>query len=196
VTPRVKSSRAQSTTDAQLLAAVAEGDLAALGEIYDRHAADVWRAVRRALGDACDAEDVVHAAFVALPRLAASYDGRPSCRSWLCGIGVHLALRHRRSAFRFRRMLESLAHTVVRRATTETPSPELAASHGETLVTLERALEALSHKKRAVFVLVEMEGLSAEEAARALGIPAATARTRLFHARRELQEALEEGEVP
>jgi RNA polymerase sigma-70 factor (ECF subfamily) len=44
-----------------------------------------------------------------------------------------------------------------------------------------------------VFVLVELEGLSAEEAARALDIPAATARTRLFHARRELQEAMERG---
>jgi DNA-directed RNA polymerase specialized sigma24 family protein len=45
-----------------------------------------------------------------------------------------------------------------------------------------------------VFVLVELEGLTAEDAARALGIPAATVRTRLFHARRELQDALGRGD--
>jgi RNA polymerase sigma-70 factor (ECF subfamily) len=44
-----------------------------------------------------------------------------------------------------------------------------------------------------VFVLVELEGLSAEEAARVLEIPAATVRTRLFHARHELQAAMDDG---
>jgi RNA polymerase sigma-70 factor (ECF subfamily) len=55
-----------------------------------------------------------------------------------------------------------------------------------------RALARLSAKKRAVFVLVELEGMTAEDAASALEIPAATARTRLFHARRELHEAMSE----
>jgi RNA polymerase sigma-70 factor (ECF subfamily) len=56
-------------------------------------------------------------------------------------------------------------------------------------------LAQLSEKKRAVFVLVELEGLSATEAATALEIPPVTARTRLFHARRELQQALKRGGV-
>jgi RNA polymerase sigma-70 factor, ECF subfamily len=191
-----KPARPAPAADPELVTAVAGGDLAALGELYDRHARDVWRAVRRALDDESDADDVVHATFVALPRLAPSYDGRASCRNWLCGIGVRLALRHRRGAYRFRRMLESFANTLVRRAPTTAQSPELAASNQEALATLNRALRELSAKKRAVFVLVELEGLSAEEAARALGIPAATARTRLFHARRELQRAVGEGAEP
>jgi RNA polymerase sigma-70 factor (ECF subfamily) len=56
---------------------------------------------------------------------------------------------------------------------------------------LERALAQLSDKKRAVFMLIELEGLSTEEAAKVLEIPAATVRTRLFHARRQLHAALE-----
>jgi RNA polymerase sigma-70 factor (ECF subfamily) len=44
-----------------------------------------------------------------------------------------------------------------------------------------------------VFVLIELEGLNTEEAAKALEIPPATVRTRLFHARRELEERLKRG---
>jgi RNA polymerase sigma-70 factor (ECF subfamily) len=137
-------------------------------------------------------DDVVHATFLTLPRVAASYDSRASCRNWLCGIAVRLAMRQRRGAGRFHRMLAGFAHTLQGRASGD---PERRASNNQELAALERALGELSEKKRAMFVLVEMEGLTAEEAAKALEIPAATARTRLFHARRELQEALRRGGV-
>lgn len=173
--------------DAELLARVASGDLAALGEIYDRYARDAWRAARRSLGDDADVDDVLHSMFLQLPRIAPSYDGRASCRGWLCGIAVRLAMRHRRGLGRFRRMLASLADTVPRQSSRD---PERDASSDQELALLERALSRLSDKKRAAFVLVELEGLSAEEAARSLDVPAATVRTRLFHARQELQAAL------
>jgi len=179
--------RARPVGDPGLVRAVAAGDLGALGELYDRYARDVWRAARRSLLDSEDAEDVVHTTFMKLPEIAPSYDGRTSCRNWLCGIAVRLAMRHRRSAGRFRRMLGAFAHTVVGRSSGD---PELDASGSQELGLLESALAKLTEKKRVVFVLVELEGLSTEEAAAALEIPAATVRTRLFHARRELQEAL------
>lgn len=185
--PRVAGRALSRTSDAELLQSVAGGDLGALGELYDRYARHVWQAARRSL-EGVDAEDVVHQLFIKLPEIAPSYDGRASCRGWLCGIAVRLAMRHRRGAGRFRRMLGSFAHTVVGRTTHD---PERAAMGSQEMSALERALAALSEKKRVVFVLVEVEGLSAEDAARALGIPAATARTRLFHARKELQAALE-----
>jgi RNA polymerase sigma-70 factor (ECF subfamily) len=89
-----------ASTDAELLARVASGHLGALGELYDRYARDVWRAVRRSLPNDADVDDVVHATFLNLPRIAGAYDGRASCRNWLCGIGVRLAMRHRRGAGR------------------------------------------------------------------------------------------------
>jgi RNA polymerase sigma-70 factor (ECF subfamily) len=192
VKPRPLRARSRTTGDPELLADVAAGDLGAIGELYDRYARDVWRAACRTLGDPADADDVVHATFLGLPRIARSYDGRASCRNWLCGIAVRLALRNLRGATRFRRALASLAYTIVGRSTLD---PERSASSQEELAVLGRAMSRLSEKKRAVFVLVELEGLSAEEAAAALEIPAATVRTRLFHARRELQDALEHGGV-
>jgi RNA polymerase sigma-70 factor (ECF subfamily) len=172
---------------------VADGDLACLGELYDRHAQGVWRAVSRTLGCPADVEDVVHATFLNLPRIASSYDGRAESAGWLCGIAVRLSLRHNRGAGRFRRMLTSFSDAATARAPRD---PERAASANEEVSRFESALAGLSLKKRAVFVLVELEGMSSEEAAKALEVPAATVRTRLLHARRELQAALERGGRP
>jgi RNA polymerase sigma-70 factor (ECF subfamily) len=183
-----RAATAPPIREPDLLLGVAAGDLRALGELYDRYAQDVWRAVRRAVNDAADVEDIVHATFLALPRIAASYDGRETCRNWLCGIGVRLAMRQRRGRHRFRIMLAAFAQTVSGRWTRH---PEREASSNQELSCLMRALSQLSDRKRAVFVLVELEGLATEEAAKVLEIPAATVRTRLFHARRELQAALE-----
>ena len=59
---------------------------------------------------------------------------------------------------------------------------------------IERAIAALSPQKREVLLLVEVEELTCEEAASALGIPVGTVWTRLHHARRELRLLL--GERP
>src|SRR5262249_31053132 len=138
--PRVAGRASSRASDAQLLQSVAAGDLGALGELYDRYARHVWTAARRSL-DGVDAEDVVHQLLVELPDLAPSYDGRASCRGWLCGIAVRLAMRRRRGTGRFRRMLGSFAHTLVGRSTRD---PERAAMGSQEMSALERALAALS----------------------------------------------------
>lgn len=188
--PRIRPKDRVGRSDAELMRGVAEGDLACLGELYDRHAHGVWRAVSRTLTGSADVEDVVHATFLNLPRIAISYDGRPECGAWLCGIAVRFSLRHSRGAGRFRQMLASFAHGVTACAPSD---PERSASNQEELAIFERALATLSARKRAVFVLVELEGLTSEEAAKALEIPASTVRTRLLHARRELHAALQGG---
>jgi RNA polymerase sigma-70 factor (ECF subfamily) len=186
--PRPRAPDSAARSDAELLRGVADGDLGCLGELYDRHAQGVWRAVSRTLNDSPDVEDVVHALFLNLPRIAPSYDGRAECSGWLYGIAVRLSLRHGRGVGRFRKMLASFAHAPSARSPSD---PERSASHHEEVAIFKRALACLSVKKRAVFVLVELEGLTSEEAARALEIPAATVRTRLLNARRELHDALE-----
>jgi RNA polymerase sigma-70 factor, ECF subfamily len=101
-------------SDAELLQRVAARDVEALGDLYDRYARDAWRVARRIVGTDADSEDVVHAVFIKLPEIASSYDGRASSWGWLCGVTVRLALRHRRGAGRFRRMLEAFAAALVR----------------------------------------------------------------------------------
>jgi RNA polymerase sigma-70 factor (ECF subfamily) len=169
---------------------VAARDLAAIGELYDRYARHVWAVAHRCLDDMA-AEDVVQQLFLKLPEIAASYDGRASCRGWLCGIGLRLALRQRRGAGRLRRLLQAFSLIASDRATR---TPEREALGRERLTALAHAMDRLSEKNRVVFVLVELEELTCEEAAEALQLPPGTVRRRLFHARKELHEALREGE--
>ena len=184
---------AEAPTDASLLQDVARGDGGALGALYGRYAPAIRGVARRSLGDASDADDLVHTVFLTLRRIAPSYDGRPSCWAWLRGITVRAAMRYRRGRGRFERMLIAYSEA---KGPTSPPDPERRAAGHEQLVAFERALASLAPQKRATYVLVELEGLSAQEAGEALDIPAATVRTRLFHARRKLHEEMAKGGRP
>jgi RNA polymerase sigma-70 factor (ECF subfamily) len=175
-------------TDAELLQAIRRDDLGALGVLYDRHAKAVWRVVARVTNGASDVDDIVHLTFLKVPELAAGFDGRPSARGWLCGIAVRLALRHTRTLGRFGAMLRRFAHVTWHENQLD---PEVLAIGRSQIALLESAVRDLSAAKRAVFVLIEVEGLRHDEVARDLGIPAATVRSRLFHAKEELRNALE-----
>ncbi|MGH7284578.1 MAG: RNA polymerase sigma factor [Polyangiaceae bacterium] len=175
--------------DDDLLAAVVAGDLGALGELYDRYARIVWHAAYRMVGNGADAEDIVHTVFMKLPEIAKSYDGRSSARAWLVGIAGYVSWRHRRGVGRFVRMLGSFTTTISK---SHDVHPEREAAGKQEVRAFEAAMAALAPKKRIVFTLIEIEGLTSEEVARALSLPAATVRTRLHHARRELQRAMKE----
>jgi RNA polymerase sigma-70 factor (ECF subfamily) len=83
----------QSRTDAELLAAIAAGDQAALGELYDRYASIALGLANRVTSDRGVAEEVVQDAFVSAWRRAGSYQperGEP--RTWLLSIVHHRAI--------------------------------------------------------------------------------------------------------
>ena len=75
-------------------------------------------------------------------------------------------------------------------------TPEDAASTTEEMRRFDDALGRLTEEKRLVFLLVEREGLSGEDVARALDIPVNTVWTRLHHARNGLRKALASGASP
>ena len=166
---------------------IAEGGLGALGEIYDRYHADVRRVLGRVTPNAADIDDLVQWTFLELPKIAGSFDGRDSARAWIIGIAVRLASRRRRSVSRWMRALGALAHVTDARAAGD---PETHTRERQELRIFEKALNDLSLEKRSVFVLVEIEGVSPADVALSLEIPAATVRTRLFHARAELRAAM------
>ena len=178
-------------SDGELLSLVHRGDLSALGELYDRYHADVRRVLHRVMRGAADVDDLVQTTFLALPKIAGSFEGDGPCRGWLCGITVRLASRHRRSLGRWLRTLTSFEQTPSDRSPRD---PESHASEREELRRFETALGKISQKKRDAFVLVALEGVAVEEAASALGIPVPTVRTRLFSARNELRAAMNQGE--
>ena len=180
----------EALTDAELISKIAHDDLGALGAIFDRHHKRVARVLARTGVNSADVDDLVQATFLEVPKTARAYDGRDSCAAWLCGIAVRLASRRRRSLGRLLRAWTSFASTA---PTTTLVNPENEAASRQELETFAHALAQLAQKKRDAFVMIELEGFSAEEVARAIGANPATVRTRLHHARQELREAMKPG---
>lgn len=184
MTARRVKNEAPRTTDPELMTRLANGELGALGELYDRYHEPLRRFLGCATGDAEDVDDLVHQTFLAAAKSAQRYDGRASCRPWLVGIAVQ-HLRRRRQAFA--RLFAVLGSLRRGRASSVDPRPAL---HARTDV--ERALAGISEPKRIAFLMAEVEGCTCAEIAEALGVPIGTVWTRLHAARRELREALEE----
>lgn len=176
-------------SDAELVERVAAGELDALGLLFDRHEGGVRRFFLRMGISASDVDDLMQATFLELLRAAPRFRADMSVKSWLFGLSSIMARRHRRSLARAATRLLGWA-SGARFESPPTPVDELARE--QDLRRFQAAFEQLAPKKREVFTLVVLEGLSGEEAAGALGVPVNTVWTRLHHARRELRSALEE----
>jgi RNA polymerase sigma factor (sigma-70 family) len=170
-----------AASDAALLARVAEGEVSAMGALYDRYAPTLLRFARRI--DPQEAEDLLHSTFVRVAKLSMRFDGRsPSARAWLFAIMTRVAQERTRSLRRFARAVARFSELPRRHAV----------SIIDTRPDLDRALRQLSTAKRAVLLLAEVEGFSCEEIAAMLGIPVGTVWTRLHHARKELRALRDE----
>jgi len=185
-----RSLRTSPRTDAELMRGIADGDLASLGVLYDRHHEAVRQFLVRVLGRGHDAEDLTHEVFLIALRRARDYDGRSSARPLLVGIAVQLVRRRRRALRRWAEALAALAPTL---AKAFRRTPEDAAADDEELTVFEDALALLTEDKRLVFLMVEREGFSGDDVARALGIPTPTVWTRLHRAHAALRRAVEKG---
>jgi len=183
---------AEASTDSDLVARLRRGERAAVEEAYIAHHAAIRGFARRLVGDAASAEDIVHEAFVALPRAIRRFRGEGSLRAFLIGVAANHSRRHVRSSMRRRRATERLAaHEDLQPrsydATDQLITKQLAGK-------LWAALDELPIDQRVVFVLCEAEQRTSVEVAEIVGAPEGTVRTRLFHAKRKLREKL--GEQP
>jgi RNA polymerase sigma-70 factor (ECF subfamily) len=174
--------------DEGLLRRAATGDKAAFREIFIHHRADVARLVYRMLSAPADLEDVVQEVFVQVFRSLKDFRGQSKFSTWLHRVTVNVVLMHRRSARSRPVLTEEASSDVV--ADERQPLPDEDAERFERMRAFQRLLGRLAEKKRVVFVLHELEGLSPSEIADIVGAPVLTVRTRLFYARRELEEML------
>ncbi|MDC3962331.1 RNA polymerase sigma factor [Polyangium jinanense] len=184
--PTASAARAEE----ELVERLRRGESSAIAEVYDEHYATVRAFARRLTGDDAAAEDLVHDVFVSLPSAAQRFRGESSLKTFLVSIAVNHARHHLRSAARRRAVLERLG----REPLPDTPNPERDVSRAALARALDRALDQLPVPQRVAFVLCEVEDRSAREAAEIMGVPEATARTRVFHAKQKLRALLEEEE--
>jgi RNA polymerase sigma-70 factor, ECF subfamily len=176
--------------EASFLACLRAGDLRALGQVYDEHHAAVRAFARRLVGDEA-AEDLVHDTFLSLPKAVRRWNGDGALRTFIIGIAVNHGRHYVRGAARRRQAMARFAEQpqgAQRSQEEESEQRQLAA-------LLLRALDSLSFDHRSAFVLCEVEERSSPEVAEILGIPEATVRTRLYHARQKLRALVEKAGV-
>lgn len=181
-----RTSRAEAT-DPELISLVSNGDVSALGVLYDRHDQAVRRVLVRLGVSPADVDDLLQETFLEITRCAKNYDGRPDAKPWLIGLAINRVRRHRRSLGVILKHIAAWAHE----PPAAQPTPEETTEEARAARRAQIALDRLSSKKREVFTLVVLEGMPGEQAAALLGIPTATVWTRLHHARRELRAAIE-----
>jgi len=160
----------------------------AFAELFDRYSAMLYRYVSRRLGPE-PAEDLVGETFLVAFSRRKSYDlAYQDARPWLFGILTKLISRHhRKEAARYRALLRAPVESDI-----ESPADRVAAgvTAQAARAELAGALAALPAKDRDVLLLIAWGDLTYEEAARALGIPIGTVRSRLNRGRRKVRAAL------
>jgi RNA polymerase sigma-70 factor (ECF subfamily) len=155
---------------------------AAVADVYDAHADYVWRCLRSLGVRDASLDDAVQDVFLVVHAKLADFDGRAQVRTWLYAIVLRVARRHReRHARDAARNVDqesidsvSLEHTLLAR---------------DELGLAQRALQALDAAKREVFVLAEIEQLTAAEISEITGAPLNTVYSRLRAARAAFEQA-------
>lgn len=163
-----------------------------VADLFAEHGEFVFRTVRY-LGVSPDAiDDALQDVFVTAYRRWESFEGRSSARTWLYGIARRVAYRYRQ-----RDRVRGKRFVLEERDATHQPFERMEAGR-----SVERMVEALDEAKRAVFILVEVEGLTAAEAAEVLQIPLGTAYSRVraawagLRAEAESERAAMRAELP
>jgi RNA polymerase sigma-70 factor, ECF subfamily len=155
--------------------------------LYRAHFQFVWRSARR-LGAPPEAlDDVVQDVFLVVARRLAEFRREASAKTWLFAIALRVVREHRRSTYRHLRRVEAYAD-----AQPESASDPIARS--DATRTLLQLLDRLDDDRRSVYVLAELEGLTAQEIADGLRVNINTVYSRLRAARTQLERALGEEE--
>ncbi|MEV7452937.1 MULTISPECIES: RNA polymerase sigma factor [Streptomyces] len=183
--------REKDEGDAALLRAVAAGDPAAMGTLYDRHAGWLHARLTRRCADPEVVREVLQDTFVTVWRSAGAHRGEEA-GGWLWTIAARRLIDARRAQERAGR-LETTPIDTTRTGTATAPS---APSAEERVLTgleygdVGTALDRISPELREVLRATVVDGLTTRETARLLGIPEGTVKTRARRARAELRAAL------
>ena len=200
-------------SDEELVASLVEGDEAALGELYDRHADSLFRTALLRLGDRGLAEEVLQDTYLALWNRAELFDGaQGSVIGWLSTIARNRAIDRLRSSARrpapvalsglvgtstdpgaaddARDALLAAATPVA--GVTAAPDPEREVDVAELRREVDQALADIPDQERTVLKMAYYDELSQSEIATRLAWPLGTVKTRTRRALARLRESLGE----
>ena len=188
-----------SKGDHDLVRRVQAGDKAAFRALFDKYHRRAFAVAMGVVKNEDDALDAVQEAFVKVHKNIHKFQGSSSFYTWLYRIVMNVSIDHIRKTTRRKsqdfdeRALHeesAVAGDGALVPTVTNANPGKAALRRELGGAIQAALETLPEHHRAVIVLREIEGMSYEEMAVTLEVPKGTIMSRLFHARKKMQEAL------
>ena len=177
--PRQDSSWAEPTQATQ----TAPGCVEAFDTLYEQDFDFVWRSLRRLGVPDMLLDDAAQDLFIVVARRLHEFDGRAQIRTWLFAIAVRIAKEYRRRATR--QQFDPLSASP---GASSLPSEQC--QQRESVRFLDKLLRLLDEDKRIVFILAELEEMSAPEIARVVGVNANTVYSRLRAARLQLNAAI------
>ena len=179
-------------SDEEVVKRVLAGDVSLFEILMRRYNQRLFRVARGILADDAEAEDVMQEAYMRAFRELATFRGEALFSTWLTRIACHEALARARKR---RRLVPIAGGDGGGGEPPDPPSeaigPERELENRELQAVLREAVEVLPDPLRAVFCLREIEDLSTEETADALGLTAENVRVRLHRAKRSLRQTLD-----
>ena len=168
----------------EMLDKAREGDADALEKLLRRHEPQIYKFGIRMCRNPEDAEDIMQDTMLAIARTVRRFQGRSSLSTWLFKIARSFCIKKRRKG----KFEPEEEHVVDSQIPDHRRDPEeiLAAKEIEDVFT--QAIRELDPKYREVFLLRDVEGLSAPEVSQIVGIPVDTVKTRLHRARAAVRD--------
>jgi RNA polymerase sigma-70 factor, ECF subfamily len=178
-----------------LVHAAKAGDMGAFEELVRRYDRNVFRIAQHITQNREDAEDVVQDAFLKAYQNLAKFQENSKFYTWLVRIAVNEALmklRRRRPGqmVSLDEDIKTEDDSIPREVADWSPNPEQLYDQGELREILSKTIQGLPAGFRTVFVLRDVEGLSTEETAEALGLSVPAVKSRLLRARLQLRDRL------
>ena len=186
----------QTGVDESILVAQSrQGDTVAFGELVRRYEAKIFRLALHVTQNREDAEDVLQETFMKAYEHLDQFQGNSKFYTWIVRIAVNQALmklRRRKTdkSVSLDETIDTGEDTIVREIAAWDENPEQRFSREELGGILDTAVESLEPPYRSVFVLRDIEELSTEETADALGLSIPAVKSRLLRARLQLREKL------
>ena len=181
--------------ESALVAQAKAGDQNAFAELVNHYERKIYRLAKNITRNDEDAEDVLQEAFLKAYSHLDNFKGDSKFYTWIVRIAVNEALMRLRKRKTDRSVpldepMEVGEETVNREIAVWEDNPEQRYSREEWRQILDEAIDSLKPDFRTVFVLRDIEELSTEETAEALGISVPAVKSRLLRARLTLREKL------
>lgn len=165
---------------------VPSGGSLAFEDVYDQNLDFAWRSLARLGVRQAALEDATQELFLVVHRRLPEFEGRSAIATWIFAIALRVARRHRRDELRH----PSSARDVSATEPDPGRSPHDAAQRSEAVRLLYALLDQLTPEQREVFVMAELEELTAPEVAELAEVPVNTVYSRLRTARAAFEQAL------